>query len=127
MLTDRPRRRRGGEEGFSLVELMIAVSLLAVVLGTVATASMVNSNGNVRSQAQVRLAASLEQAVERIHLQQPWFGGVPACANVQVTGSCSYAFDVSSTDRYRFSAAVAIRRIGTGNTTFDVSAKSRSK
>ena len=113
---------RRGERGFSLIEMVIAVVMLAIVLGTVASASIVSSNSSIRSEAQVKLAAALEQAVERIHVQQPWYGNVTGCETVQTSasGACSYEFEVSSTERFRFRADVKVQRTGTGRTTFDV-------
>ena len=112
-------RRR--EAGFTLVELIVAVTLLAIVLGTVAAASVIGTNNSAKSQSQVRLAAALEQAVEQTHLTQPWQAGqVPSCAQLKATGTCSYTFNVSTTERFDFEAEVAVQRIGTGHTTFDV-------
>lgn len=105
------------EQGFGLIELIVAVSLLAVVIGSVAYASIASSNASITSQGRVKIAAALEQAVERVQLERPWIPAQRRCTRTQANGSCTYTFLVSSTDRFDFRSTVSITPIGEPETT----------
>jgi prepilin-type N-terminal cleavage/methylation domain-containing protein len=99
------------EAGFTLIEILIAVVVMAIVLTSVAMATTSSASRSVKAGARVQAAAALEQAVERVNGERPWRdAGSVACPGT--INQCAYTFVTKVTEGRKFNAQVTVTKVG---------------